>query len=125
MASLASDLEAAIRTIPDYPKEGILFRDITTLLGNPRAFRHPPRLAAGKLHDRRRMPRMGELSTRVGTTGDQIGTGHHLGNHKAGTQTVRQGPERRLRHAGHGRQKRAIGDRDAIDVEGCVKGRQD
>ena len=39
MASLALDLEAAIRTIPDYPKEGILFRDITTLLGNPRAFR--------------------------------------------------------------------------------------
>ena len=33
------DLEAAIRTIPDYPKEGILFRDITTLLGDPRAFR--------------------------------------------------------------------------------------
>lgn len=29
----------AIRTIPDYPKKGILFRDITTLLGNPRAFR--------------------------------------------------------------------------------------
>ncbi|MGH6922131.1 MAG: adenine phosphoribosyltransferase [Propylenella sp.] len=39
MASLALDLEAAIRTIPNYPKEGILFRDITTLLGNPRAFR--------------------------------------------------------------------------------------
>lgn len=29
----------AIRTIPDYPKPGILFRDITTLLGDPRAFR--------------------------------------------------------------------------------------
>lgn len=29
----------AIRTIPDYPKKGILFRDITTLLNNPRAFR--------------------------------------------------------------------------------------
>lgn len=26
------DLKAAIRTIPDYPEEGILFRDITTLL---------------------------------------------------------------------------------------------
>ena len=33
------DFAAAIRTIPDYPKPGILFRDITTLLGNPRAFR--------------------------------------------------------------------------------------
>jgi adenine phosphoribosyltransferase len=33
------DYKDAIRTIPDYPKPGILFRDITTLLGNPRAFR--------------------------------------------------------------------------------------
>src|SRR6202158_2795317 len=33
------DLKAAVRTIPDYPKPGILFRDITTLLGDARAFR--------------------------------------------------------------------------------------
>ena len=33
------DLRAAIRTIPDYPKPGILFRDITTLLGDAQAFR--------------------------------------------------------------------------------------
>lgn len=33
------DLEATVRTISDYPKPGILFRDITTLLGEPRAFR--------------------------------------------------------------------------------------
>ncbi|MCO5130774.1 MAG: adenine phosphoribosyltransferase [Xanthobacteraceae bacterium] len=36
---LEDDLKAAIRTIPDYPKPGILFRDITTLLGDARAFR--------------------------------------------------------------------------------------
>jgi adenine phosphoribosyltransferase len=36
---LASELEAAIRTIPDYPRRGVMFRDITTLLGNARAFR--------------------------------------------------------------------------------------
>jgi adenine phosphoribosyltransferase len=29
----------SIRTIPDYPKKGILFRDITTLLGDAKAFR--------------------------------------------------------------------------------------
>lgn len=34
-----NDLAASIRTIPDYPKPGILFRDITTLLGDARAFR--------------------------------------------------------------------------------------
>src|SRR6201988_4503349 len=33
------DLKAAIRTIPDYPKAGIMFRDITTLLADARAFR--------------------------------------------------------------------------------------
>jgi len=37
--ALENDLKASIRTIPDYPKPGILFRDITTLLGNARAFR--------------------------------------------------------------------------------------
>jgi adenine phosphoribosyltransferase len=37
--SLESDLRAAIRNIPDYPKKGIMFRDITTLLGDARAFR--------------------------------------------------------------------------------------
>ena len=33
------DFASTIRTIPDYPKKGILFRDVTTLFGNPRAFR--------------------------------------------------------------------------------------
>ena len=33
------DLKESIRTIPDYPKPGVMFRDITTLLGSPRAFR--------------------------------------------------------------------------------------
>src|SRR5437870_12759476 len=37
--ALENDLRAAIRTIPDYPKPGIMFRDITTLLGSARAFR--------------------------------------------------------------------------------------
>jgi adenine phosphoribosyltransferase len=36
---LEFDLRSAIRTIPDYPSPGIMFRDITTLLGNARAFR--------------------------------------------------------------------------------------
>jgi adenine phosphoribosyltransferase len=32
-------LKESIRSIPDYPKPGIIFRDITTLLGDARAFR--------------------------------------------------------------------------------------
>ena len=39
MNTIASELAASIRSITDYPKPGIIFRDITTLLGNPRAFR--------------------------------------------------------------------------------------
>lgn len=33
------DLRTVIRTIPDYPKPGILFRDVTTLFADARAFR--------------------------------------------------------------------------------------
>jgi adenine phosphoribosyltransferase len=33
------DFKSVIRTIADYPKPGIMFRDITTLLGDARAFR--------------------------------------------------------------------------------------
>ena len=45
-----ADLASLIRTIPDYPKPGILFRDITTLLGNADGFRY----AVDKLADRYR-----------------------------------------------------------------------
>ena len=33
------DLKSLVRSIPDYPKKGILFRDITTLIENPAGFR--------------------------------------------------------------------------------------
>src|SRR6201992_2134597 len=36
---MTMDIKSAIRSIPDFPKKGIIFRDITTLLGHPRAFR--------------------------------------------------------------------------------------
>ena len=34
------DLKKHIRSIPDYPKKGILFRDITTLIKNAKAFKY-------------------------------------------------------------------------------------
>lgn len=37
--SLQETLSGAIRTIEDYPHKGIMFRDITTMLGDARAFR--------------------------------------------------------------------------------------
>jgi adenine phosphoribosyltransferase len=33
------DVRDYIRTIPDFPKDGILFRDVTTLFNDPRGFR--------------------------------------------------------------------------------------
>jgi adenine phosphoribosyltransferase len=47
------EIRAAIRTISDYPKRGVMFRDITTLLGDAQAFHSvverlaEPWLAAG------------------------------------------------------------------------------
>jgi adenine phosphoribosyltransferase len=44
------DIKALIRTIPDYPKPGVMFRDITTLLKDPAGFR----LTIGELAGRYR-----------------------------------------------------------------------
>ena len=38
-STIEQTLLSAIRTIPDYPKPGVMFRDITTMLGDARAFR--------------------------------------------------------------------------------------
>ena len=38
-AGIEREIKDAIRTIADYPRPGVQFRDITTLLGNARAFR--------------------------------------------------------------------------------------
>ncbi len=40
------DLTSYIRDIPDFPRKGILFKDITPLLANPSAFRHAIELFA-------------------------------------------------------------------------------
>jgi adenine phosphoribosyltransferase len=37
--SLAERLRAVITDVPDFPREGVLFRDVTTLFGNAAAFR--------------------------------------------------------------------------------------
>ena len=45
------DLKKFIRDVPDFPKPGILFRDITPLLASPEAMRETTRLLAEKYRD--------------------------------------------------------------------------
>jgi len=42
----AEDLKALVRSVPDFPKPGILFRDITTLIGHGEGFAAGVRLLA-------------------------------------------------------------------------------
>jgi len=46
------ELRAAVREIPDWPKKGILFYDITTLLKEPEAFRKALDAVAAPFKDR-------------------------------------------------------------------------
>ena len=48
-----SDLKNRIRDIPDFPKEGIIFKDITTLLKDAEAFKKSVDLLAGKFKKER------------------------------------------------------------------------
>ena len=50
-ASSSPDLRSLIRDIPDYPKPGILFRDISPLLGDPAAFSDAVRQLADPYRD--------------------------------------------------------------------------
>jgi adenine phosphoribosyltransferase len=45
------DLKSLIRDIPDFPKPGILFRDITTLLRDPEGLRYTIDLLTQKIDD--------------------------------------------------------------------------
>jgi adenine phosphoribosyltransferase len=46
------DLLCKIRTVPDFPKKGIMFRDITTLIGDKDAFRRSVDLLADRYRNK-------------------------------------------------------------------------
>jgi adenine phosphoribosyltransferase len=78
MSSDNSDLKALIRTIPDYPKTGIMFRDITTLIGHADGFRAAiQRMAAAYTHER--IAAVAGIEARGfilgGAVADRLGTG--------------------------------------------------
>jgi adenine phosphoribosyltransferase len=45
-------LKSYIRDVPDFPKPGIVFKDITTLLQNPKAFRETLRVLYDRYRDK-------------------------------------------------------------------------
>ncbi len=47
----AADLDSAIRDVPDFPKPGILFKDITPVLGDPTLFKTSMELLAATAGD--------------------------------------------------------------------------
>ena len=47
------DIKGLVRTIPDYPKPGIVFRDVTTLFGHPSGFRAAIERLVAPFHDQR------------------------------------------------------------------------
>ncbi len=47
----AAELDRFIRDIPDFPKSGILFKDITPLLASPKAFHQSIQLFADRFRD--------------------------------------------------------------------------
>ena len=54
---MRDSLKETIRSVPDFPKKGIVFRDITTLLKNPVAFN----LAADLLTERYKDARVAKV----------------------------------------------------------------
>jgi len=52
MALNTPEFAAAIRNVPDFPRKGIVFRDITTLLKDPSLFKRANTVFAGRYKDR-------------------------------------------------------------------------
>ncbi len=61
--SVQEYLQSQIRTIPDWPHEGILFRDITTLFENPEAWRKTVDVMV-KRYENQTFDRIGALDAR-------------------------------------------------------------
>ncbi len=78
MAADDFDLKTLVRTIPDYPKAGIMFRDITTLIGHADGFRAAVRKLAAPFHNER-IDAVAGIEARGfivgGAVADRLGTG--------------------------------------------------
>ncbi len=72
------DLKELVRSIPDYPKPGIMFRDITTLIGHAEGFAAAIRKLAAPYHNER-IDAVAGIEARGfilgGAVADRLGTG--------------------------------------------------
>jgi adenine phosphoribosyltransferase len=74
----AIDFKALIRTIPDYPKPGILFRDITTLLAHGPGFRQVIAAFAAR-YEGRRVDKVAGIEARGFILGGALAERLHVG----------------------------------------------
>jgi adenine phosphoribosyltransferase len=72
------ELKAAIRDVPDFPRPGILFKDITPILGDAQRFRAAIDLFAGRYRDRG-IAKVAAIDARgflfAGALADRLGAG--------------------------------------------------
>ena len=73
------DLKSLIRTIPDYPKTGIMFRDVTTLMGDAQGFKAAIEQMAAPYRRRQACRRVAGIEARGfilgGAIADRLGCG--------------------------------------------------
>ena len=68
------NLKKYIRSVPDYPKKGILFRDITTLIKNSEAFNY----TLDKIVETNKLERIANALYVLSTTIDEVDSGRYL-----------------------------------------------
>ena len=71
------NLKSLIRTVPDFPKPGIRFRDITPLLGNPQGMRHVTKELANRFEGK--VDKIAAIEARGFIFGSLLASALHVG----------------------------------------------
>jgi len=78
MSTNADEIKAAIRDVPDFPKPGIVFKDITPVLGDPKLFKASIDLFEER-HAGKRVDKIAAIDARgflfAGALSDRLGVG--------------------------------------------------
>lgn len=112
------DLKALIRTVPDYPKPGVMFRDITTLLKDPAGFGLTIGALAGRYRGRR-VDKVAGIESRGFIVGAPLA--HQLG---AGFVPLRKRGKLPAETAGHDYALEYGADRIEMHVDAIAAGEQ-